>query len=269
MSDNEFVLLDITDGIARVTLNRPDKFNAFDDAIIATLSGIFDQLAADDNVRAMVLAGNGKHFSAGGDLKWMQRMAEYSFEDNLTDAQALAGMLKKLNDMPKPTIARVNGVAFAGAVGLVSCCDMVVAEEKSAFCISEVKIGLIPATIAPYVIDAIGARAARRYFQTAERFSVQKAQQLGLVSEIVPADELDAAVDALLNTVLANSPQALSEAKRLIRDVAYREKTEALINDTSERIAAIRVSEEGQEGLTAFFEKRAPRWQEQNQQAGE
>jgi methylglutaconyl-CoA hydratase len=199
----------------------------------------------------------------------MQRMAEYSFEDNLTDAQALAGMLKKLNDMPKPTIARVNGVAFAGAVGLLSCCDMVVAEEKSAFCISEVKIGLIPATIAPYVIDAIGARAARRYFQTAERFSVQKAQQLGLVSEIVPADELDAAVDALLNTVLANSPQALSEAKRLIRDVAYREKTEALINDTSERIAAIRVSEEGQEGLTAFFEKRAPRWQEQNQQAGE
>jgi methylglutaconyl-CoA hydratase len=178
-------------------------------------------------------------------------------------------MLKKLNDMPKPTIARVNGVAFAGAVGLLSCCDMVVAEEKSAFCISEVKIGLIPATIAPYVIDAIGARAARRYFQTAERFSVQKAQQLGLVSEIVPADELDAAVDALLNTVLANSPQALSEAKRLIRDVAYREKTEALINDTSERIAAIRVSEEGQEGLTAFFEKRAPRWQEQNQQAGE
>lgn len=261
MSDSEFVLLTIEKGIARVTLNRPEKFNAFDDAIIATLSKIFDQLAADDSVRAMVLAGNGKHFSAGGDLKWMQRMAGYSYADNLADAQALAAMLKKLNDLPKPTIARVNGVAFAGAVGLLSCCDMVVAEESSAFCISEVKIGLIPATIAPYVIDAIGARAARRYFQTAERFSVQKAQQLGLVSEIVAADVLDDCVNTLLDSVLANSPQGLAEAKRLIRDVAYREKTEALINDTSERIAAIRGSEEGQEGLSAFFDKRAPTWQ--------
>lgn len=258
-----FVLCDIENGVARVTLNRPDKFNAFDDAIIATLSATFQRLAADPSVRAMVLAGTGKHFSAGGDLNWMRRMADYSYEDNLKDAKALAAMLKTLNEMPVPTIARVNGLAFAGAVGLLSCCDIVVAEQRSAFCISEVKIGLIPATIAPYVIDAIGGRAARRYFQTAERFSVQTAQQLGLVNEIVEAEEdLDECISNLLESVLLNSPQALCEAKRLIRDVASREKTAELIDDTSARIAAIRVSEEGQEGLAAFFEKRPARWQE-------
>ena len=247
-------------GVARVTMSRPDKHNAFDDGVIAELTLAFQTLAENPAVRAMILEAEGKSFSAGADLGWMQRMASYSFDENLRDANALANMLKTLNSMPFPTIARVQGAAFGGAVGLVSCCDMAVAAPKASFCLSEVKIGLIPATISPYVIAAIGQRASRRYFMTAERFSAETAAHLGLVSELVDADALDSRIEELVDTLLANSPAAIKAAKRLVFDVENRVLTDELIADTSERIATIRVSAEGQEGLNAFLEKRPASW---------
>lgn len=252
-------------GVATVTLNSPEKHNAFDDQIIASLSLIFDFIGKQENIKLMVLASNGKSFSAGADLGWMQRMASYSYQENLKDANALANMLKALNFLPQPTIGKIQGAAFGGAVGLTSCCDMVIASEKASFCLSEVKLGLIPATISPYVIDAIGQRAARRYFVTAERFFADRAEDLGLVSEVVEPEALNEAVANLCSTLLANGPSAIRQAKKLALDVAYQDINDALLQDTSERIAAIRVSEEGQEGLTAFFEKRPANWLEQQQ----
>ncbi len=250
-------------GVARVTLNNPDKHNAFDDSIIAQLLQSFRQIEADSQVRVMVLASNGKSFSAGADLGWMKRMATYSHAENLADSEALAEMLCTLNVMRVPTVARVQGAAFGGAVGLVSCCDMAVATQRASFCLSEVKIGLIPATISPYVVAAMGQRAARRYFTTAERFSAATAQTLGLVSELVDDQaELDTAVDALVDAVLLNGPAAVSAAKRLVFDVADKPVTPALIAETCVRIADIRVSVEGQEGLSAFLDKRSPAWTE-------
>jgi methylglutaconyl-CoA hydratase len=187
-------------------------------------------------------------------------MAEYDYADNHQDAQLLAAMLKSLYDLPQPTIARVQGAAFGGAVGLVSCCDMAVATERASFCLSEVKIGLIPATISPYVVRALGERASRRYFTTAERFSSQEAHRLGLVSEVVPEEGLDAAVDGLIDALLQNGPRAVRASKRLALDVSGQEISPELIEDTCARIARIRVSEEGQEGLGAFLEKREPGW---------
>ena len=250
-------------GVATVTLNNPDKHNAFDDGIIAELTAAFNAIAANEDIRVMVLASTGKSFSAGADLGWMKRMAGYSYEENLKDANALAVMLKTLNFMPQATIAKIQGAAFGGAVGLASCCDIVIASEKASFSLSEVKLGLIPATISPYVVNAMGQKACRRYFQSAERFFAGKAQQLGLVDEVVAPDALDAEVDKMIATLLANSPQAMRRAKELAFDVAYQDIDDELLQDTSERIAAIRVSEQGQEGLTAFFEKRAPGWQTQ------
>ncbi|QIB66177.1 enoyl-CoA hydratase/isomerase family protein [Kineobactrum salinum] len=247
-------------GVATVTLNRPDKHNAFDDAIIARLREGFDQLAGRDEVRVVVLASNGKSFSAGADAAWMQRMAGYDYGHNMRDAEALAGMLKALYELPQPTIARVQGAAFGGAVGLVSCCDMAVATEGAGFALSEVRIGLVPATISPYVIKAIGERAARRYFLTAERIDARRALQLGLVSEVVAEAELDAGVEALVERLLQNGPQAVRAAKDLIRGVAGQELDAELVEDTCARIAHIRVSHEGQEGLAAFLEKRQPNW---------
>lgn len=247
-------------GVATITMNNPKKHNAFDDVIIVQLTEAFESAAADASVRVVILASEGKSFSAGADLGWMKRMAGYSLEENHRDAAALAQMLKTLNFMPKPTIARVQGAVFGGAVGLVSCCDMAVATSGASFSLSEVKIGLIPATISPYVIAAIGQKAARRYFTTAERFSAATALQLGLVSEVVDADELDATISQLIEQLLGNSPAAIEAAKALVFDVADREINEELIDDTCQRIAAIRVSAEGQEGLTAFLEKRIPAW---------
>jgi methylglutaconyl-CoA hydratase len=247
-------------GVARVTLNRPEKHNAFDDAVIVELRETFDTLAAREDVRIVVLASAGRNFSAGADLGWMKRMAEYDYDHNLRDARLLAGMLQALHDLPQPTIARVQGAAFGGAVGLVSCCDIAVAEEGTSFCLSEVKIGLIPATISPYVIRAMGERAARRYFTTAERFSATEAHRVGLVSELVAEGELDAAVNTLVDALLQNGPTAVRAAKKLVVDVAGRECTPQLIEDTCGRIAQIRVSQEGQEGLGAFLHKRKPNW---------
>lgn len=247
-------------GVATVTLNRPDKHNAFDDAVIAELRSAFDDLAGRDGVRVVVLRSEGKNFSAGADLGWMKRMAGYDYEHNLKDARALAGMLRALYSLPQPTIARVQGAAFGGAVGLVSCCDMAVAAAGASFSLSEVKIGLIPATISPYVIRAIGERAARRYFTTAERFDAAQALRLGLVSEIADEGGLDGTADRLVAALLQNGPRAVRSAKRLVADVAGRELTAELIEETSARIAAIRVSEEGQDGLGAFLAKRPPGW---------
>ncbi|NQY89655.1 MAG: enoyl-CoA hydratase/isomerase family protein [Colwellia sp.] len=247
-------------GIATVTLNNPEKHNAFDDGIIKQLTDIFNDISKRDDISIMILASSGKSFSAGADLGWMKRMASYSYEDNLKDANALAQMLKALNFLPQTTIAKIQGAAFGGAVGLASCCDIVIASTKASFCLSEVKLGLIPATISPYVIDAIGLKASRRYFQTAERFFSDKAQQLGLVDEVVAPDELTAEVNSMVAKLLANGSQARRQAKKLSQDVAFQTINESLLKDTSERIAAIRVSTEGQEGLTAFFEKRAPNW---------
>ncbi len=247
-------------GVATVTLNRPEKHNAFDDAVIAELRSAFDDLAGRDEVRVVVLASQGKSFSAGADLGWMKRMAEYDYDDNHRDAQALAGMLQALAALPQPTIARVQGAAYGGAVGLVSCCDMAVASEAASFCLSEVKIGLIPATISPYVIRAMGERAARRYFTTAERFDAAEAQRIGLVSEVAAADTLDESVEGLVSILLQNGPLAVRASKALVVDFAGREISPELIEDSCGRIARIRVSEEGQEGLAAFLNKRKPAW---------
>lgn len=250
-------------GVATVTLNNPEKHNAFDDTIIASLTETFNEIANIDGVRVMVLASTGKSFSAGADLGWMKRMASYSYEENLKDANLLAKMLHALNFMPIPTIAKVQGAAFGGAVGLASCCDMVVASEKSSFCLSEVKLGLIPATISPYVVNAIGLKASRRYFLTAERFFADKAQQLGLVDEIASLENLDDEVEKLIALLLANGPLAVKQAKQLAFDVTYQDVTPELMSETSKRIAAIRVSEEGQEGLNSFFEKRKASWMQE------
>ena len=252
-------------GIARVTLDNPDKHNAFDDRIIAQLTEAFVAVGSNDQVRALVLASSGKSFSAGADLNWMRRMAGYGEQENRRDANALAQMLNCLSLLPVPSIARVQGAAFGGAVGLVSCCDMAVATPRASFCLSEVKIGLIPATISPYVIDAMGARAARRYFTTAEKFSAETAYRLGLISELEDTEAaMDSRIEQLLDAIIANGPVAVRAAKQLVTDFAGRDIDQDVIADTSTRIAATRVSAEGQEGLNAFLEKRRPAWATQN-----
>ncbi|MFT6406694.1 MAG: methylglutaconyl-CoA hydratase [Arenicella sp.] len=248
-------------GVATVTLNNPLKHNAFDDLIIAQLTTVFSQINTDQKVKLMVLAANGKNFSAGGDLNWMKRMVGFSYNENLADAKKLALMLQTLNTLSMPTIARVQGAAFGGAVGLVSCCDMAVASSSASFCLSEVKVGIAPATISPYVVAAIGARASRRYFLTAERFSADTAKSLGLVSEVASAEQLDSEIEKFVLALLANSPNAIRASKQLIEQVEHRSIDQQLMNHTSEVIARLRVSEQGQEGLNAFFEKRSPHWQ--------
>ena len=260
-SDYNGLLLDIDErGVATVTLNRPQIHNAFDAELISALSEVFQLLAQNHQVRVVILAAVGKSFSAGADLNWMQAMVQYDYQQNLADAQALAQMLSHLNQLNKPTIARVQGAAFGGAIGLIACCDIAIASKLSKFCLSEVKIGLIPATISPYVIDAIGARAARRYFCTAEVFSARRARRLGLLSEAVNEEELDSTIEDLVEHILRNSPQAVSAAKQLIFNVQNRVIEAPLIDMTCQEIASIRVSAEGQEGLQAFLQKRPPRW---------
>lgn len=247
-------------GVATVTLNRPEKYNAFNEDIIEQMTQAFRDVDADPSVRLLILAANGKNFSAGADLDWMKRMASYGYDDNLNDARNLAEMLRTLNFLSKPTIARVQGAVFGGAVGLVSCCDIAIATDSASFCLSEVKIGLIPATISPYVIAAMGERAARRYFISAERFTAQQALATGLVSEICQLDELDETIETVSAQILSNSPAAVKASKQLVIDVSKKNIDANLIEDTSVRIASIRTSKEGQEGLSAFLEKRSPNW---------
>ena len=245
---------------AFVWLDRPDVRNAFDDALISLLKENLEKLDSDASVRAVVLGGRGPAFCAGADLNWMKRMAGYSYEENLADAQALAGMLATLDRMAKPTIARVHGPAFAGGTGLVAACDIAVGTPEARFCFSEAKLGLSPATISPHVLRAIGERAARRYFLTAEVFDAAEAYRLGLLTALVPAAELDSAIDALLKHLVAGGTQALARIKELVQAVASRPVDDALLADTAKRIAEIRVSPEGREGIASFLEKRKPSW---------
>jgi methylglutaconyl-CoA hydratase len=254
------LLVDRKDGIGRVTLNRPDVRNAFDDALIASLTQAFAELDADKAVKVVVLAGNGPAFCAGADLNWMKRMAGYGYEENVRDARALAEMLATLDDLNKPTIARVHGPAFAGGTGLVAACDIAVGTPEAKFCFSEAKLGLSPATISPYVTRAIGARAASRYFLTAEVFDAQEALRIGMLSALVPAAELDATVAALAQHLLAGGSEAHARIKDLVRHVAGRPIDDTLKADTARRIAEIRASPEGKEGIAAFLEKRKPKW---------
>ncbi|HVL37507.1 MAG TPA: enoyl-CoA hydratase/isomerase family protein [Burkholderiales bacterium] len=252
--------IDRQDGIARITLDRPAVRNAFDDALIASLTSLLREIEKDDNIRVVVLAGNGPAFCAGADLNWMKRMAGYGYDENRADAQALAAMLATLDRLPKPTIARVHGPAFAGGTGLVAACDIAVGTPEAKFCLSEAKLGLSPATISPYVLRAMGERMARRYFLTAEVFDAAEASRIGLLSLLVPAAELDAAVEGLVRHLLAGGPQALAKIKDLIRSVANRVPDDELIADTAMRIAEIRGSPEGKEGIASFLEKRKPSW---------
>ena len=250
----------IRNATAIITLNRPDVHNAFDETLIAGLTETFTSLDDDRRVRAVVLVGAGKSFCAGADLNWMQRMAAFGPEENLADANALAAMLRTLYALSKPTIARVHGAAFGGGVGLVAACDIVIGAEDAMFALSEAKLGLIPATIGPYVIEAIGARHARRYFLTAERFTAAEALRIGLLHEIVPAAELDERVNAVLGALMTASPAAQLESKALIRGVAHRPIDADLIAGTARHIAAVRASAEGKAGVAAFLGKRRPSW---------
>lgn len=256
------VLLDIDErGVATVTLNRADKHNAFNEEVIAALSDAFAIVEADPRTRLMVLTGEGMSFSAGADLNWMRKFIDYTVEENMADARKLAAMLQALNMLKLPTIACVNGPAYGGGVGLVACCDIAIAVSNAAFALTEVKLGLIPATISPYVVAAIGPRAARRYFLTAERIDAPTAKDIGLLHEVVD-DQLALAAlrDKLIATILANGPEAVAASKALIFAVTGVAVDDALQADTARRIAERRVSREGQEGLAAFFAKRKPDW---------
>ena len=248
------------DGVARVMLDRPDVRNAFDDALIKALTETLRALDADSSVRAVVLGGNGPAFCAGADLNWMKRMSTYGHAENVRDARALAEMLSTLANMAKPTVARVHGPAFAGGTGLVAACDIAVGTPEAKFCFSEAKLGLSPATISPYVIRAIGAREASRYFLTAEVFDAAEALRIGMLSAVVPAGDLDATIDSILKNLLAGGPEAHARIKELIRDVAGRPVDDPLKADTAKRIAEIRASSEGREGIASFLEKRKPKW---------
>jgi len=261
MSEN--VLLNVDGrGVATVTLNRPDKHNAFGEELIAELTALLKQLDQDSAVRVLVLTGAGESFSAGADLNWMRAMAGYSEQENFTDALKLADLMATLECMSKPTVARINGHAFGGAVGLIACCDIALASKKAKLCLSEVRLGLVPAVISPYVVAAIGVRQARRLFLTAEAISAKDARKMGLVHDVAKPGELDKLVDEQVSMLLKAGPRALAEAKRLAKEVAgvSSERQQALRLSTSAIIARLRVGDEGQEGLNAFLDKRAPAW---------
>lgn len=260
MSDYQHLEIDQRDGVATIWMNRADKHNAFDEKLIAELNHAALALGVDDSVRIVVLAGRGRSFSAGGDLDWMRRAAGYGYEQNLDDARALAAMLRAIAELPKPTIARVHGAALGGGMGLVAACDIAIASSAAVFATSEVRFGLIPATIGPYVIRAIGARQAGRYFQTAERIDAARALQIGLVHDVVDADGLDAKVAELITALRSGGPQAQAASKKLIAHLANAPLDDALIADTADRIARIRAGDEAKEGIGAFLDKRPAAW---------
>ena len=249
-----------TGAVARVFLNRPDVRNAFNDGVIAELTQTFRAFDADTTLRAVVLGGHGKAFCAGADLAWMRAMASYDWERNRADAQALADMLWAIYRCRVPVVGRVHGDCYAGGVGLAAVCDVLVAVESMHFCLSEAKLGLLPATIGPYVVRALGVQASRRYFATAERFSATQAHALGFVHEVVAADTLDAKVDEIVAALVANGPAAVAACKRLVQDLAAAPIDDALRAETARRIADIRASAEGKEGVQSFLDKRAPAW---------
>ncbi|PHQ70008.1 MAG: enoyl-CoA hydratase [Sneathiella sp.] len=261
MSEESAVLHFSTDGIATITLNRPEVHNAFDEELIERLGDMFIDVGHQDGVRAVVVAAAGKSYCAGADLNWMKRAAEFTEEDNREDSLALGRMLKNLHAIPKPTIALVQGAAYGGGLGLVAACDIAIGVKSAKFCLSEVKLGLLPAVISPYVVEAIGVRASRRYFLTAELFDAEEAYRIGLLHELVDdVHELAPARDEILNQIMKNAPGAMADSKDLIYTVAGRPIEQDVINDTASRIAARRKTKEGVEGVTAFLEKRKPSW---------
>jgi methylglutaconyl-CoA hydratase len=256
----ESLLLDRAGPVARLRLHRPALHNAFDAALIAALTAALDQLAGDDGVRVVVLEGAGASFSAGAALNWMRGMAAAGEAENREDALALARLMRVLDELPKPTIARVHGAAFGGGVGLVACCDIAFGAEGAKFGLTESRLGLLPAVISPYVIAAIGVRQARRYFTTAEIFDAMQAWRIGLLHEVVAADALDAAVDRQIALLLKAGPAASAQAKSLVREIAAQSDRDAIDAANADLIARLRVSAEGQEGLSAFLDKRPPAW---------
>lgn len=249
-------------GVATLWLNRADKHNAFDARVIAELNAALAEVGDDASIRFLVLRGRGKHFSAGADLGWMRASARLDYQANLDDAHQLGELMQRLHQLPQPTLAVVQGAAFGGALGLIACCDMAIGASDALFCLSEVRIGLAPAVISPFVVKAIGERAARRYALTAERFDGTRARELGLLAETYPAGELDAALERWVDNLLLNSPQALRACKALLLEVGDGDYDAALRQTTEQAIARLRTSPEGQEGLSAFLEKRTPAWQE-------
>lgn len=252
--------IEIAHRVATIWMNRPDVHNAFDDILITELTQACHALDANDDVRVVVLAGRGKSFSAGADLNWMKRAANNGTEDNLTDARALANMLRALAEMTKPTIARVQGAALGGGTGLTAACDIAVASTKAVFATSEVKFGIIPSAISPYVVRAIGARQAYRYFQSAERIAAERAYQIGLVHEVVEPEQLDAKVAEIVAALIQGGPLAQAAAKELIRAVDNQPINQTLVEDTAHRIAHLRATPEAKDGIAAFLDKRSPAW---------
>lgn len=246
--------------VARVYLNRPEVRNAFNDGVITELTRVFASFGSDPTLRAVVLGGHGKAFCAGADLNWMRAMADYDWAQNRTDAQALADMLSTVYHCPVPVVGRIHGDCYAGGMGLAAACDVLVASDAVTFCLSEARLGLLPGTISPYVIRAMGEQAARRYFVTAERFSALQARAMGLVHEVCEDHALDTKVDELVATLVANGPMATRACKRLVQDMAGQPLTAELRAESARRIADIRASDEGKEGLQSFLNKRPPNW---------
>ncbi|MBE7214217.1 enoyl-CoA hydratase-related protein [Shewanella benthica] len=254
----KYVSCQLSNGVGQMVLNRADKHNAFDEVMITEMIQTLEHFATNDECQVLVLKANGKNFSAGADLNWMRKQAKMDFEQNLGDANELAKLMSTLDKFPKPTMALVQGAAFGGALGLICCCDIAIANERASFCLSEVKLGLIPAVISPYVVRAMGQRASRRYMLTAERFTAEKARELQVIHEI--NDDLEAAAEPIIQALLSNSPQGMTWVKTLLSRLEDGVIDDATLDYTSERIAKIRVSNEGQEGLNAFFDKRKPNW---------
>ena len=254
--------LAIAGAVATITLDQPEKHNAFDDKLISTLLSYIDQLRSRKDIRVLKLEATGKHFCAGADLTWMKRMAQMTYDANREDSQQLAKLFKELKNFPQPTVVRVQGAAYGGAIGLIACCDIAIAADNARFCLSEARLGLAPATIGPYVVAAIGERMSRRFFLTAEVFDVQTAKHCELVHEVVSIDHLDSAVDQVIKNILETGPLASIACKTLISDIVCNHAGHDMSDATSALIAKLRVSDEGQEGLSSFFEKRLPAWRQ-------
>jgi len=263
-STNAVVMTLSNKGVARITLNKPELHNAFDDRMINDLTNAIRKADENPSVRILIINANGASFSAGADLNWMKRMATFEWEENYQDSLKLAGLMQALHDCQKMTLALIQGAAFGGGVGLAACCDLVLASEKAYFCLSEVKLGLIPAVISPYVVKAIGERNAKRYFATGEKFNAAEAKAIQLVHKVVPHDKLNDYTEDFINRVLANGPKAMREAKTLVNYVVGKPITEGLVLETAQRIADIRASSEGREGVIAFLEKRPANWAAKN-----
>ena len=253
------LLYDIENKVAKVTFNRPDVHNAFNDIMIKELSEVFDCIAENNDVRVVIVTGKGKSFCAGADLNWMRRVKDYSYEDNLKGSLELADMFYKIYASPKPTIAHVNGVAIGGGTGFVAVCDIAIAADQAKFSFSEVKLGLIPACISPYVMKKCGEGKCREFFLTGERLIAERAHAAGLINMVVPLDELDDVVGELVKRLVSSGPEAITKCKELLRNVAQMSFDEAR-EYTAEVIARLRISDEGQEGMAAFFDKRKPKW---------